>query len=251
MSDLLEPLTVLDGVAVAVEQARDAVAEVYRHPANRHGWVTTAAEASLRAGRASGALEGAAVSLGTTGDVRDPILAGALRVAGRLHGEALEHAAAVWKRSPLQELAQLHVQVAARDEMDAEARERLGRPRPGEDVVPRLQVVAEVVIGADRAPAPLVAAIIHGELAALKPFGSMDGVVARAASRLVCASTGFDSRGLGVPEVLWNRQPARYRQLLGGFSAATPEGVGAWICYCCEAFVDGAREARAIADAAS
>ncbi|HKN98014.1 MAG TPA: oxidoreductase, partial [Pseudonocardiaceae bacterium] len=38
MTDPLAPLLDLPGVAAAVDAARDAVAEVHRHPANRHGW---------------------------------------------------------------------------------------------------------------------------------------------------------------------------------------------------------------------
>ena len=249
-SDPLAPLTQLDGVAAALEEAREAIAAVHRHPANRRGSDTTSAEASLRAARASAALDGAVVSLGTAGEVNDPVLAGALRVAARLHGDALEQSVAVWSRAPLQQLAQMHVQAAAREDMDAAAREQLGRPRANPQVGPRLQMLAELVTGGTKAPAPVLAAVVHGELASLQPFGQMDGVVARAASRLVCVSTGLDPRGLGVPEVLWNRNPERYRDMLDGFAAATPDGLAAWIRYCCEAFVDGAREARAIADAA-
>ncbi|MGH3811927.1 MAG: oxidoreductase, partial [Pseudonocardiaceae bacterium] len=43
----------LPGVAEAVTRARDGVARVHRHPANRRGWPVTAAEASVRAARAS------------------------------------------------------------------------------------------------------------------------------------------------------------------------------------------------------
>lgn len=250
--DPLAPLTTLDGVPEALEEAREAVAAVHRHPANRRGWDTTSAEASLRAARASAALAGANVTLGTSGEVEDPVLAGALRVGGVLHGDPLERAVSVWTRAPLQELARLHVLAAARDGDEARTgAEGLGRPRPEPGVAERLQGLAALVCGGTKAPAPIVAAVVHGELATLAPFGSMDGVVARAASRLVCVSTGFDPHCLGVPEVQWNRHPQRYAAALEGFAAGTAEGLGEWIRYCCEGFVDGAREGRAIADAAS
>lgn len=249
--DPLAPLTTLDGVPEALEEAREAVAAVHRHPANRRGWDTTSAEAALRAARASAALAGADVVLGTSGEVTDLILAGALRVGGVLHGEPLERAVAVWTRAPLQELARLHVLAAARDGEEADTgADGLGRPRAVPGVSERLQGLAALICGGTTAPAPIVAAVVHGELATLEPFGSMDAVVARAASRLVCVSTGFDPHGLGVPEVLWNRDQRRYAAALEGFAGGTAEGLGEWICYCCEAFVDGAREARAIADAA-
>src|SRR5699024_7301326 len=51
----LAPLAELPGVAEAVARARAAVDEVHEHPVNRRGWPTTAAEASVRAARASAA----------------------------------------------------------------------------------------------------------------------------------------------------------------------------------------------------
>ena len=66
----------------------------------------------------------------------------------------------------------------------------------------------------------------------------------------MCVSTGLDPHGLGVPEVLWNRDRDRYETLLAGFATGTSEGLTDWIAFQCEAIIDGAREARAIADAA-
>lgn len=235
----------------ALEEAREAIAGVHRHQANRRGWATSAAEASLRAARSSAALAGARVRLGTEGEVDDPILAGALRLSGVLHGDGLDHATAVWTRAPLQELARMHTLAAAGlVEESGGNLDLLGRPRADPGVAERLQGIASLVAGGSSVAAPVLAAVVHGELAALRPFGTADGVVARAASRLVSVSTGLDPRGLGVPEVLWNRDKARYETLLAGFARGTEDGLGAWIRYQCEAFVDGAREAKAIADAA-
>jgi len=92
-----------------------------------------------------------------------------------------------WQRAPLQVLAHLHV-IAARafaDEAD------LGRPRttddvidplhigavpPASDVPPRLAALADVVTSSTEAPAIVVAAIVHGELLALRPFTWGSGV---------------------------------------------------------------------------
>ena len=251
-ADPLAPLAELPGIPEALEEAREAIAAVHRHQANRRGWATSAAEASLRAARSSAALSGGSIRLGTTGDVDDPIVAGALRVAGILHGEGLDHSAAVWTRAPLQQLARMHMLAAAGldAELPPEAADRLGRPRADAGVSERLQGLAALITGGTSVAAPVLAAVVHGELASLRPFGEADGVVARAASRLVCVSTGLDPRGLGVPEILWNRDHARYETLLAGFASGTSEGLREWIAYQCEAIVDGAREARAIADAA-
>ena len=86
--DPLAPLVGLPGVEDAVRRAREAVVALHRHPVNRTGWAASAAEAALRAARASAALDGAELAR-ADGVVSDPVLAGAVRVAeatGRLLG---------------------------------------------------------------------------------------------------------------------------------------------------------------------
>lgn len=244
--DPLAPLLDLPGVAEAADTARDALAAVHRHPANRRGWPTTAAESVLRGARASAGVEGASVRLDTDGEP-DGILSSALRVAGELTGESLDRAAAVWARSPLQELAHLHLLAASGPDVDPES---LGRPRAEAGVAERLQGLAELVTGGTRVPAPVLAAVVLGELSGLKPFGSADGIVARAAFRLVTVSTGLDPHALGVPEVTFYRDPEAHRAALEGFLSGTEDGVAAWILHCCRALEAGAREAASIAEAA-
>lgn len=242
--DPLAPLVLLPGVAEASEAARSALATVHRHPANRRGWATTAAESVLRGARASAGVEGASVRLDSDGD-HDEVLASALRVAGELTGESLDRAVSVWTRSPLQELAHLHLLAASGTGVDEES---LGRPRPERGVAERLQGLAGLVTGDTRVPAPVLAAVVLGELSGLQPFGSGDGIVARAAFRLVAVSTGLDPHCLGVPEVTFYRDPEAHRTALGGFVSGSEEGVGSWILYCCRALEAGAREATSIAD---
>src|SRR5690606_26031524 len=233
--DPLAPLLVLPGVAEAADAARAALAAVHRHPANRRGWRTTAAESVLRGARASAGVEGASVRLDTDGDP-DEVLSAALRVAGELTGESLDRAVAVWTRSPLQELAHLHLLAASGPGVDSRG---LGRPRSGDGVAERLQGLAELVTGGTRAPAPVLASVVLGELSGLRPFGSADGLVARAAFRLVGVSTGLDPHCLGVPEVTFYRDPEAHRAVLHGFVSGTEEGVAAWILHCCRALEAG------------
>lgn len=180
-------------------------------------------------------------------DGDDAVLASALRVAGELTGESLDRAMAVWTRSPLQELAHLHLLAASGPDADEDT---LGRPRQDPGVAERLQGLAELVTGGTRVPAPVLASVVLGELMALEPFGSADGIVARAAFRLVCVSTGLDPRCLGVPEVTFYRDPRAHRAALEGFVEGTGEGVAGWILHCCRALEAGAREAASIAEAA-
>lgn len=244
--DPLAPLMELPGVAEASDRAREALGRVHRHRANLRGWPVTAAEAALRAARASSVLDGGPVrldDLAEAGQVSDPVFGGALRVAQALEGGE-GPVVAIWRRAPLQALARLHM-LAAADLVDEE---RLGRPRGDAEVAPRLELLAELVTGRTGVPAPVVAAVAHGELLTLKPFGSADGVVARAVSRLVTIASGLDPHGLGVPEVTWMRQPADYRDAARGFADGTRDGVGAWVVLCCRAMRAGAQEAVAIAD---
>ncbi|GAA2672303.1 MULTISPECIES: oxidoreductase [Actinosynnema] len=240
MTDPLAPLLDLPGVADAVASARDAVFRVHRHRVNLRGWATTAAEASVRAARASAALDGGATAIPEDGEVTDPVLAGALRVA-----ESLGVVFPTWQRAPLQALAKLHVLAAA--DLGAE----LGRPRLVPGVAERLDLLAGLVTGGTSAPGPLVVAVVHGELMALTPFDTANGVVARAASRLASIATGLDPKSLGVPEVWCLRRRAEYDAALHGFSTGEPDGVARWITFSCAALEAGAREAQGIADAAA
>ena len=243
-TDPLAPLTDLPGVAEAVARARDAVVAVHNHPANRQAWPKGAAEAGIRAARASAALDGAPLDSPDT--VTDPVLAGAVRIA-----EGAGRLLAAWRTSPSQALARLHVLAAAdlvpADRHDAE----LGRPRAADGIADRLSLLAALITGGTRAPAPILVAVVHGELLALQPFGSANGVVARAAARLTALSAGLDPRGLAVPEVGHLRRAAEYRAAAAGFAAGGADGVGAWILHCCAQWEAGANEGMSIADARS
>jgi hypothetical protein len=239
MSDPLKPLLALEGVAAAAKSAQDAVFAVHRLPANLRGGAETAAEASVRAARASAGIDGANPELPADGAVTDPLLAGSLRIA-----ESLESLLPTWRRAPLQALARLHVLAASDlvDDLDA-----LGRPRAGGS---RLELLAQLVTGATTVPGPVLTAVVHGELLALQPFGSADGVVARAAARLSMIATGLDPKALTVPEVAFFRRVPKYVELAAGFASGSPDGVREWLLFCCEAFETGASEARSISSAA-
>ncbi len=260
-ADPLAPLAELPGVAAAGDEAREALGRAHRHRSNLRGWPTTAAEASLRAARASSVLDGGSLQLsdgrsiagsGGGGDLPslrvgpDPVLSGALRVSEALEGGATS-LVGVWQRAPLQAIARLHALAAA----DLADDDRLGRPRGDADVGRRLALLADIVTGGTRVSAPVLAAVVHGELLTLEPFGTADGVVARAVSRLVTIASGLDPHGLGVPEVYWMRHSGDYRAAARGFSSGTPDGLAAWLVLSARALHAGAREALSIAQAVS
>lgn len=245
--DALLPLLDLPGVTDAVDTARAAIDEVHRHPANRRGWPATAAEASVRAARASAAVAGGATEIPASGEVSDPLLAGSLRVA-----EAIGPLLPTWQRAPLQALARLHVLAAADLDQDQDS---LGRPQVSDEGSARLDLLAQLVSEASakgkRAviPGPVLAAVVHGELLALGSFGTADGIVARAAARLSVIGSGLDPKGLVVPEVAYFRRQQEYVSAAEGFASAEPDRVREWILYCCQALETGAKEAGSIADA--
>lgn len=243
VTDPLAPLLDLPGVTDAVRSAREAVDAVHRHPANRRGWATTAAEASVRAARASAAIDGADPEIPEGGSVAEPVLAGALRVA-----EALGPLLVTWERAPLQALARLHVLAAADLITDPD---QLGRPRSEAGVPERLEMLGQLVTGGTSVPGVVLSAVVHGELLALRAFGSADGVVARAAARLTMISTGLDPKGLSVPEVACFRRVRRYHEAAAGFAAGTADGLRDWLLFSCEMVETGAKEANGIADAAT
>jgi hypothetical protein len=149
-----------------------------------------------------------------------------------------------WSRAPGQVLARLHVLAAA----DLADRADLGRPAV--HVGPRLSGLFSLVTGTTTVPAVLVAALVHGELAALAPFGTADGIVARAAARLTGIARGLDPKAVSVPEVGFvELGRAEYARTLAGYAAGEPEGVAAWLVHCCRATEHGALEGLAIAEA--
>jgi hypothetical protein len=199
------------------------------------------AESALRGARASAALEGVDVPLADlrAGQVDDPVVQGALRASLAL-GSLVE----TWSRAPGQVLARLHV-LAAADLVDSAD---LGRPRP--HAGPRLTSLFTVVTGTSAVPAVLVAGLVHGELAALAPFGTGDGVVARAAGRLTGIGRGLDPKAVSVPEVGFAELGREaYAAALAGYASGGPEGLAGWLVHCCRATEHGAVEGLAVAEA--
>lgn len=233
MEDPFAGVAGLNGVGSAVAHARDAIDAVLRHPAMRRASATLAAESAVRGGRASAMLAG-----GEPDDVEDPWLQGALRVVAEV-----PELAGRWEHSSRQVLARLHV-LAARDLVDDN--EALGRPAPGADVQ-RLDQLVDLMAAPTTAPGLVVAAIVHGEMLAISPFGTGDGLVARAAERIVLVARGVDTKAVSIPEAGHLALARAYEPLLQAYMSGTPDGVGAWVRHCAEAYAKGAEEALALA----
>ena len=118
---------------------------------------------SLRAARASSVLDGGSLHLGATTSERATRCSRARCGSPRRSRAARVRWSAVWQRAPLQAIARLHALAAA----DLADDDELGRPRGDADVARRLELLADVMTGATRVPAPVLAAVAHGELLTL------------------------------------------------------------------------------------
>jgi hypothetical protein len=261
-ADPLAALASLPGVTDSVESVRKAVDRVYGHRIMRRRSNEITSEAALRGARGSAALSGADWGLEEvrrrtdfSADQEGRTVGAALRLTAEA-GQLLS----IWRQSPLRVLARLHL-VAAADEGD-----EVGRPRrDGEpvheplielplpdaaEVAGRLEGLSRLIIAGGSAPALVTAAVVHGELLALRPFGSHNGLVARAAERIVLIGSGLDPKSVCPAEVGHGELGrAAYAAALNGYASGTPEGMAAWIAHCGKAVELGARESTAVCEA--
>jgi hypothetical protein len=135
--------------------------------------------------------------------------------------------------------------------------DELGRPRaggcddplhlphlPNAADVPGALAALGVLVARTDAPAVLVAAVVHAQLAVLRPFTWGSGLVARASIRWVLAGRSVDPDMLCVPEAgLMQLGRAKYVRALAGYRSGDPAGTGAWVSVFCGALADGARVA--------
>lgn len=268
-TDPLARLAELPGVPAAVAGVREAVDAVYGHRVMRRRSPEVSAEAALRGARASAALAGADWALEEVrrradfgGDEEARTVGAALRTTA----EAAE-SLGVWRASPLRVLARLHLVAAGGPGAGAEG-DRIGRPRlagepvhepglaalppaPGVDeVAARLEALAGHVVAGSAAPALVTAAVAHGELLALRPFVSHNGLVARAVARLVLVGGGLDPKAVTPIEVGHAEQGREsYLAALDGYLTGTMAGVAGWIAHCARAAELGARESVAVCEA--
>ncbi|MER5639359.1 oxidoreductase [Kitasatospora sp. NPDC002227] len=311
-TDPLAPLAELPGVPEAVAEVRKAVDRLYGHRVMRRRASEVTSESALRGARASAALDGADWPLEEvrrrsdfSADPQARTLGGALRISAEA-GQLLS----VWRHSPLQVLARLHllavgdadpaagrprragegaaelfpvelapaegVGVAGDDDHaghDAHAeggehglsahagggREGAVDPLPAapsaEEVAARLDQLSRLLVervdgGLRGTPALVVSSVVHGELLALRPFGSHNGVVARAAQRIVLIAEGLDPKAICPAEVGFvELGTAAYREALAGYLSGTAEGMAAWIGHCGAALRLGVRESTAVCEA--
>ncbi|MEV0259227.1 oxidoreductase [Streptomyces sp. NPDC050732] len=261
-ADPIAALGALPGVADSVDSVRKAVDRVYGHRIMRRRSNEITSEAALRGARGSAALSGAEWALEEvrrrtdfSGDEEARTVGAALRLTAE-SGQLLS----IWRQSPLRVLARLHL-VAAADSTEGAGRPRLAGepvdeplvelPLPDADeVAGRLEGLSRLIIAGSAAPALVTAAVVHGELLSLRPFGSHNGLVARAAERIVLVGSGLDPKSICPAEAgCAELGRAAYVAALDGYASGTPEGMAAWIAHCGKAVELGVRESAAVCEA--
>lgn len=229
--DPLAWLVSLEGVSSAYAATRDGIDVMLRDRGLRRTSPETTAEALLRGAHASAVLEGSTSSLAQVRESGgDAIAADALRVSVELLGLV-----PVLRATPLQALARLHAIAGATTVPAPE----LGRPRSAEAAA-RLRGLSDLLLSSTSAPALLVAALVHADLATVAPFASHNGIVARAAERLVLVARGVDEKSLVVPEAGHLALRSQYESNLRGYREGGQAGVHAWLLYAAEAYAAGA-----------
>jgi hypothetical protein len=250
LSTPADPLAVLaadDAVAGAVLAARGEIDALLWRRDVRGAAAEVAAASVDRGARDSAAMDGADVVV-VDDSPMGRVLDAALRLTAQVPSQV-----DVFASAPLQALAHLHALVAHGFVPDAE----LGRPRigdvaddplrlgplpPAREAADRMTLLATTLTAPTQAPALVVAAIAHAELAVVRPFTWGSGLVARAATRLVLASRGVDPSLFGIPEhgMLEHGRPA-YVRALKAYASGTREGVGEFIVWHAVSVALGAR----------
>lgn len=269
--DAVTRLADLPGIPEQVEAAREACTRLRWHQALRRRVPEAAAESRVRGAFASAELEGASVPVDVIRDVMrgastwsatpDPV---ERTVRGVVAATAeTEHVGPVVLKAPLQALARLHT-AAARDLVADPS--TLGRPRVsgeecleltdlgpapgGPEVTARLRAVTAVLLATPRLPVVVAAALVHAELATVRPFVRGNAVVARALDRAVVHAGGLDPTGVAVTEAGHGAEGgAAYLGALTAYGRGDVAGVGLWISHCCTAVRAAAAEGERVADA--
>ncbi|WP_134741072.1 oxidoreductase [Nocardioides sp. 503] len=230
-SDPLAWLVSLEGVPSAYAAVRDGIDVMLRDRGLRRTSPETTAESLLRGAHASAVLEGSSSTLAQVREgAGDETAQDVLRMSTEILGLA-----PLVGRSPAQAFARLHALVSSGSLPD----DQRGRPRDAESAA-RLRDIGALLTRPTDAPALLVAALIHGELVTAAPFASHNGVVARAAERLVIVARGVDEKSLVVPEAGHLALRPAYESNLVGYAEGGAAGMHAWVLYAAEAFAAGA-----------
>jgi len=261
VASALQPLLALPGVEQAAADARTDLDALLWNRTLKAQLTHVRPEVVARSVRATAALEGADVSLASvrSGAAVDGSPMGRVVAAAQLMQAELPSLVGVARTAPAQAWARLAAIAGAGFAADDE----LGRPRsddvvsdplnvgllpPAVDVLPRIQQLSLISLESD-APAVVVSGVVHAELLGLRPFKFGNGLVARAAARLVLAVRGVDVDFLAVPEsgLLGAGRPT-YATVARGYLDGGADGVARSLVLWCAALHEGALETANLAN---
>lgn len=231
-ADPFERAATLEGVPAAFASARDGVDVLLRDRGLRRTAPAATAESLLRGARASAALAGSEYAL-------EQVRAGGgnatVQAAVRLSTHVLG-LLPVWQRSPVQALARMHAVAAPGQGAES------GRPTSAAGVA-RLRALGDALAVPTQAPGMVVAALVHAEIAAASAFDSYDGLIARAAERLVLVSAGVDPTSVTVPEAGHLSHRQSYGSALEAYCGGAQSAVQPWLLHAAAAYAAGAEAA--------
>ena len=213
----------LEGLPSLYASTRDGIDTVLRDRGLRRTTPEDTAGSLLLGAAASATLEGSPVTAEELAAGQgDATARGALRLSGELLALV-----PTWTRSPLQALARMHAVSGAAEDA--------GRPVNPAGVA-RLSNLARVLGRPTTSPGLVTAALVHAEIVTAGAFGTHNGVVARAAERLVMVVTGVDPASVTVPEAGHAAEPEGYHRALEAYGTATAAGTQQWLQYAAQAF---------------
>ena len=245
--DALAALSVLPDVQAACDVARTEIDALLWRRDIRSAAAEVAADSRVRGARDSAAIDGADVAVADDSPM-GRVLEAAERVTAAVPGQV-----EAFGRAPLQVLAHLHALTA----VGFCEPDQLGRPRRDDsaddplllgnlptaaNVATRLSLLTDILTTPTTAPALVVAAIAHGELAVLRPFRWGSGLVARAVVRLVMAERGVDPSLFSIPEHGYlELGRSSYVSALRSYASGSPEGMSQYLVWHATALAAGAR----------
>jgi hypothetical protein len=227
--DPLADLARLEGVASAVAAATDAVEAVVGDHVLRHITEEQVSQALLASSRANAALSGEP----------ERWQIGALRLSAEL-----APLAALIRVAPAQALARAHALVARGVVADSE----LGKIGSDPGMAARMNSLGELLTRETSAPAIVVAAVAHAEVAVVAPFAAASGLIARAVEHLVLISAGVDPYGVIVVEGGHAESGESYSSALAAYAEGSVQGVQGWLLRCAAAVARGAELSPASAN---
>ena len=220
----------LEGVGSAYAAARDGIDSMLRDRGLRQTSPELTAESLLRGAHASAVLAGSASSL-------DEVRAGAVTRSPRVPC-GCRWSCSVWCRSSRARPRRRWPGCTPWRRPATLPDDERGRPRDAESAA-RLRASLALLdsrpAGADDGrPAARRAGVRR------RRSPAANGIVARAAERLVMVSSGVDAKALVVPEAGHLALRPAYESNLRAYANGGRPGLQAWLLYCAEAYAAGA-----------